>query len=129
MANQVVLGAAMTCSFGTAPSSLLVTSNQTVMSSKMPAATIMDFAPIANIPPFAMCTTVSNPTVASATAAALGVLTPMPCVPVTTGPWVPGATQTLVAKQPALTDACQCFCAWGGVIQITYAGQATETVA
>lgn len=129
MPNQVVLGAPMTCSFGTAPSSLLVTSNQTVLSSSMPAATIMDFAPIANIPPFAMCTSLANPTVASATAAAFGVLTPMPCVPVTTGPWVPGSPSCLIANQPALTDSSQCFCAWGGVIQISFAGQATETVA
>jgi hypothetical protein len=129
MANQVVMGAMMSCSFGTAPGSLLVTSNQTVLSSSMPAATIMDFAPIANIPPFAMCTSIANPQVASATAAAFGVLTPMPCVPVTTGPWVPGAPTCLIAGQPALTDSSQCFCAWGGVIQISFAGQVTETVA
>lgn len=129
MANQVVMGAMMTCSFGTAPGSLLVTSNQTVLSSSMPAATIMDFAPVANIPPFAMCTSPANPQVAAATAAAFGVLTPMPCVPVTTGPWVPGAPTCLIASQPALTDSSQCFCAWGGVIQISFAGQVTETVA
>jgi hypothetical protein len=37
------------------------------------AATIMDYAPIVNIPPFAMCQSLANPTVATATTAALGV--------------------------------------------------------
>jgi hypothetical protein len=41
--------------------------------------------------PFAYCTSPANPTVAAATEAALGVLTPMPCIHVTTtkmGAWL-----------------------------------------
>jgi hypothetical protein len=91
------------------------------MVENQPAANIMDCAPMVNIPPFGMCTTLSNPTVASATAAVLGVLTPMPCIPVTT-PWAPGAAKTMVANMPALTMGSTCNCAWGGVIQINFAG-------
>ena len=40
----------------------------------MPAANIMDHVPMVNIMPFGMCITPSNPAVAAATAAALGVL-------------------------------------------------------
>ncbi len=82
-----------------------------------PAATIVDATPLVNIPPFGMCTSLANPTVAAATAAALGVLTPMPCVPATT-PWVNGATGTTIGGQPALVLGAQCQCAWGGVVQV-----------
>lgn len=81
-----VLTANMTCSFGAAPSVLSVTSDPTVLAESKPLATITDYAPIANIPPFGVCSSLANPTVASATAAALGVLTPMPYVPVVPAP-------------------------------------------
>ena len=38
---------------------------------------------------------------AAATAAALGVLTPMPCIPVTAAPWMPGVPQVLIGNMPA----------------------------
>jgi hypothetical protein len=78
--------------------------------------------------PFGMCSSPSNPVVASATAAALGVLTPMPCVPNTTTPWAPGATTVLLANQPVLNDTSTLNCMWGGVIKVNFAGQATEQV-
>jgi hypothetical protein len=93
----------------------------------MPAANIMDFKPIANIPPFGMCNSMSNPTVAAATAAALGVLTPMPCLPVTT-PWKPGAPTVPIANFPALNNSSTCQCAFGGAISISFAGQVQTQV-
>lgn len=129
MPPAVVMGATMTCSFGVAPSTLVVIpAGMPVMINNMPAATIMDHKPIANIPPFGMCTTPSNPTVAAATSAALGVLTPMPCIPVTTAPWTPGASTTTIGNFPALHSACQCMCQWGGVITISNPGQTTTQV-
>ncbi len=127
MGQQVVMGAMMTCSFGVAPSSLVVPPVNRVLVNNMPAANIMDFKPIVNIPPFGMCNSLSNPTVAAATAAALGVLTPMPCVPVTT-PWKPGSPSVQVANLPALTNSSTCQCAFGGVITFSFAGQATTQV-
>jgi hypothetical protein len=118
----------MACSFGAAPSALVVTSNQQAMGVSRPAATIMDNAPIANIPPFGMCSSLANPTVASATAAALGVLTPMPCIPATTAPWAPGSPTALISGKPALNGNCKLMCNWGGVIQITFPGQITVMV-
>ena len=129
MGQQVVTGALLQCSFGIAPSSLIVIpKGPPVLSSGLPAASIMDFAPIANIPPFGMCNTPSNPMVAAATAAALGVLTPMPCIPVTVAPWFPGSPTVMINNFPALNNSSKCMCMWGGVISINFAGQVTEQI-
>ncbi len=122
MANQVVMGAMLQCTFGMAPSSLVVIPSARVLAEGPPAATIMDHVPMANILPFGMCMSPANPTVAAATAAALGVLTPMPCIPVTSAPWVPGAPTVLIGGNPALNNTSQCMCNWGGVITITNPG-------
>jgi hypothetical protein len=122
---QVVMGAAMMCSFGVAPSTLVVLPDKQVLAGGPPAANIMDNKPMVNVPPFGMCNSLANPTVAAATATALGVLTPMPCAPVTTAPWVPGCPTVLVANMPALSSDCKLMCNWGGVIQITVPGQTT----
>ncbi len=128
MPNHVCMGASLQCSFGVAPSSLVVLPVNRVMTSFVPAANIMDHVPMVNVMPFGMCTSIANPTVASATSAALGVLTPMPCIPVTPSPWAPGAPTVLLANQPALDDTSKLACNWGGVISVAFAGQATEQI-
>ncbi len=128
MGQQVVMGAMMTCSFGMAPSSLIVLPANKVMVNNMTAANVMDNKPMANIPPFAMCQSMSNPTVAAATAAALGVLTPMPCIPVTSAPWAPGSATVQIANFPALNNNSKCLCYWGGMIQFSMAGQFTTMI-
>ncbi|WP_274650210.1 DUF4280 domain-containing protein [Paenibacillus humicola] len=127
MGQLVCQGALLQCSFGAAPSSLNVLPANRVMTS-MPIANIMDNKPMVNIMPFGMCSSLANPQVASATAAALGALTPMPCVPVTAAPWAPGAPTVLVANMPALNNTSKCMCSWGGVIQVTMPGQFTIQV-
>ncbi|WP_244592337.1 DUF4280 domain-containing protein [Azospirillum palustre] len=122
------MGAMTMCSFGAAPSSLMVLPASAVMSSKVPAANIMDSKPFVNVLPFGMCMSMANPMVAAATAAAFGVLTPMPCTPMTAAPWVPGSPTVLVGKMPALNNSSKCMCSFGGVIQITLPGQFTEMV-
>ena len=128
MGIQVCMGAMMQCSFGVAPSSLVVLPTNAAMAGGPPAATIMDNIPIVNIPPFGMCTSPSNPTVAAATAAALGVLTPMPCVPVTAAPWAPGSPTVMIGNMPALNNSSKLMCSWGGVIQIVAPGEFTVMV-
>jgi hypothetical protein len=98
------------------------------MAGSQPAANIMDYVPMLNIMPFGMCITPTNPEVASATAAALGVPTPMPCIPVVPAPWTPGAIQTTLDEFPSLDNISTCMCTWGGVITITFAGQVTVEI-
>ncbi len=117
-------GARLWCSFGMAPSSLVVLPQNRVISN-MPVANIMDNKPLVNVMPFGMCSSLANPTVAAATAAALGVLTPMPCIPVIPAPWVPGSVTVMIANCPALNKTANLMCAWGGVIQIVDPGQTT----
>ncbi|NHN32410.1 DUF4280 domain-containing protein [Paenibacillus agricola] len=120
-------GAMLQCSFGAAPGTLNVLPANLVMTS-MPIANIMDNKPMLNIMPFGMCNSPANPMVAAATAAALGVLTPMPCIPVTAAPWAPGAPTVMVANMPALNNSSKCMCNWGGVIQVVNPGQTTILV-
>jgi hypothetical protein len=122
MPMQVCMGATLQCSFGAAPSSLVVLPQNRTLTST-PDANIMDNKPMVNILPFGMCSSPANPTVAAATTAALGVLTPMPCVPVTPAPWVPGAPTVLIANMPALDNTSKLMCVWGGVIQVVNPGQ------
>jgi Domain of unknown function (DUF4280) len=127
MAMQVCMGAMMQCSQGVAPSTLVPTP-KTVMTSNMIAANILDHIPIVNIPPFGMCRSPANPMVAAATAAALGVLTPMPCIPATPAPWMPGAPTVLLCGAPALNDSSKLMCIWAGTISINMAGQVTHQI-
>jgi hypothetical protein len=115
------------CSFGMAPGTLLVTPQNKVVTS-MPIANIMDFKPMANVTTFGMCQSLANPVVASATAAAWGVLTPMACVPNTTAPWSTGSVTVTIANFPALNDSSILNCIWGGVIQVANPGQMTIEV-
>ena len=122
MGVQVCAGATTMCSFGMAPSTLMVLPVHQVMTGA-PAGNISDGAPLLNVLPFGACTSLSNPTVAAATAAALGVLTPMPCIPVPSGPWMPGSAKVILKGMPALDATSKVPCAWGGIIQIVNPGQ------
>lgn len=128
MPMQVCNTAQLMCSFGMAPSALVVLPINRVLTSNQPAANIMDHKPLVNIMPFGACSSPANPSVAAATAAALGVLTPMPCVPNTPAPWVPGIPPVLIGNQPAIDNTCKLMCMWGGVIQVVMPGQMTHMI-
>lgn len=130
MPIQVVNGALLKCALAVPPgaSTMTVLPVNRVMSGNQPAANIMDHVPMLNIMPFGMCMTPSNPAVAAATTAAAGVLTPVPCMPVTPSPWIPGVPNVLLGNMPALDNTCTCMCTWGGVITVLYPGQVTEMI-
>ena len=128
MPIHVVNGASLMCSFGVAPSTLTVLPINRVMSGNQPAANIQDHIPMVNIMPFGMCISPTNPQVAAATTAALGVLTPQPCIPATTAPWIPGAPTVLLGNQPALDNIGTCMCMWAGVVTVASPGQVTEMI-
>jgi hypothetical protein len=122
MAKLVVDGAKLKCSQGMAPSTLTILPIGPASGGGKPAATVMDMKPMLNIAPFGMCQTQANPQVAAATAAAMGALTPMPCVPVVSGPWSPGAALATIDDAKALSSDSKCSCTWTGSIEITDPG-------
>jgi hypothetical protein len=128
MPNHVCNGALLKCTMGMAPSSLVVLPINMQNTSNMPAANIQDHIPMVNIMPFGMCQSPANPMVAAATAAAMGVLTPMPCIPMTPAPWVTGSPTVTLANQPALNKSSMLMCNWAGQISIQMEGQMTHTI-
>ncbi|HLD69123.1 MAG TPA: DUF4280 domain-containing protein [Pseudomonas sp.] len=120
---QVCSTATLQCSFGVAPAVLNVLPVNRTLVGGLPAANIMDYIPLVNIGTFGMCQSVANPMVIAATAAALGVLTPMPCIPATASPWIVGAPTVLLGKMPSLDASSTLMCTWAGVIKIAFAGQ------
>jgi hypothetical protein len=127
MGQQVCTGAMTQCTFGVAPGSLMVLPVNLTLTGA-PAANIMDNKPMVNVLPFGMCQSMANPMVAAASAAAMGALVPMPCIPMTTAPWVPGAPTVLIGSLPALNNSSKLMCMWGGVISINVPGQFTVMV-
>ena len=124
MGQAAVTGATMTCSFSLVPTPvpLNVTNNATVLVGGKPAGTPADAGGMVNIPTFGMCTSMANPQVAAATAAALGVLTPQPCIPQTSA-WIPAQGKVLIGGKPCLTGDCSAMCMYGGKISILMPGQ------
>lgn len=118
MPNPVALGSLIKCTQGVAPMPLVVLPIARVTSSFIPLATVNDFIPFVNIPPFVMCNSAANPAVVAARAAALGSPVPGPCVPVTTGPWTKGARKVKIGGAAALTKDSKCRCAWNGEISV-----------
>ena len=127
MPLPLVAGAQTMCSFGLAPSTLMVTPEKRILVENRPVANITDIKPFVNILPFGLCTSLANPITAAQTAAALGVLTPGVCTPVIVAPWLPGAPTALSGPAPTAHQGCQCMCAYGGVVTVVNPG-ATRTV-
>ncbi len=123
MGLMVTTGAVCTCSFGVAPCSLNVLPAKMVKAGGPDAANIMDNIPFVNVSGFSMCTSIANPAVAAATAAALGVLTPSSCIPTLPAPWSAPSTKTTIKEMPAVIQSSILNCAYGGVITIGFPGQ------
>jgi hypothetical protein len=120
MGYAVIRGAKLQCSHGTSQSVLVTTHPVWVYGKAI--ATKGDAEPLKNIPSFGMCDSMLNPAVAAATAAAMGVLTPMPCVPATKR-WVGGQMKLKTDGCAWLTTDCKCMCAYAGSIEIVNPGQ------
>jgi len=129
MPNHVCNGATLMCPMGLASSKLMVLPLNNVLTDGQPAANILDNVPFVNILPFGNCISPANPATAAATAAALGVLTPGPCLPNPFGPWAPGSPTISLSGPPSLNMTSKLICAAGGVIQVVVEGQATHSIA
>ena len=127
MAMHVCTGAQMMCTMGAAPAVFEATPRP-VQTNNQVAGIITDNIPMLNVPSFGMCESLANPEVAGATAAALGVLTPQPCVPVLPAPWAPGSPTFLITEIPALNNSSKLLCMWAGEISFVTPGQFTEEI-
>lgn len=123
MPKLVVQGAMLQCSQGMAPASFSIAAPHDTDAGDMPAGNVDDYQANANIPPFGMCQSMSNPQVSAATSAAMGVLTPQPCMPVVAAPWSPGSQSVTIRDRPALHDGCKCNCQWAGQVSVSAPGQ------
>lgn len=124
MGLMVVQGAALQCSFGMSPGNLCGTGNMTCLAEGKPMAAVQDVAAGSQIAPFGMCQSPANPQVAAATAAALGVLTPQPCMPIPLGTWVPTKAEILIGGVPCLLQDSKLICSNGmGIITVCSPGQ------
>ncbi|MFO1350317.1 MAG: PAAR-like protein [Gammaproteobacteria bacterium] len=72
----------------------------------------------------------TNPAFVSATAAAMGVPTPVPCIPATVAPWVTGSPTVMLGNVPALNNTSMLTCALGApnCIFIMVPGEVTEQI-
>ena len=127
MSNLVTATGMAVCTMGTAPAPIKVTSQGKVLAGGKPCGSIQDCQGLANVGPFGLCTSMANPQVAAATAAALGVLTPQPCIPASAGTWIPTKPKVLIGGKPCLTNDCKLVCAYAGQISITNPGQVKAT--
>lgn len=104
------------CSFGNLPTPLMVLPDKKVKA-MFPVAVKTDTVPLLNILPFGMCSNPANPMVAAATAAAMGVLTPMPCIPCTASPWSKPCSKVKVKGKEAVSMESELQCSFGGTIK------------
>lgn len=128
MPQQTAGTAVIMCTFSMGTPSVFNATPRPVLTQQLINGVITDVAPGMNITPFPICNTPSNPAVAAATAAALGVLTPAPCTYVPAGTWFPGATNIITTGIPALDNNCKLMCAWGGMISINFPAQVTHQI-
>ena len=121
--EYVIMGAQLECNWGEAPSNLVVLPQHCVLLKNKPKANIGDGKPFVNVMPFVLCSSMANPAVAAATAAAMGALQKMPCTPVCTM-WIGGQTNVLVDGMPALMKGDKIMCTLGaGMIEVKDSGQ------
>lgn len=122
MASLATTGSTVQCSFGTAPGTLTASvANRTRAGTQVVG--VIDTQGFVNVGSFAMCSSLANPAVASATSAASGVLTPQPCTPLVSAPWTPGAPRVTQSGVPVVGADSTCMCAYAGLITVTTPNQ------
>lgn len=116
MKPVIVQGTLLKCKFGNVPTPIMVLPDKKV-NSMLPVAVKADHIPFLNILPFGMCSNPANPLVAAATAAAFGVLTPMPCIPCTLQDWTGACSKVKVHGKEAINMDSKLSCLYGGSIE------------
>lgn len=116
-------GSILKCSFGDSSSNYIISPEKKFFINEEPMASISDVKSLVNICPFGMCSSMQNPTVASATSANNGVLKKMPCNPQIIGQWSNGVNYFLLSNEKVPCDKSKLNCAYSGVISVKEANQ------
>jgi hypothetical protein len=116
--SYVTEGISLNCTFGDSIVKLETPGRKSARINDKLQANITDFKPMVNIKSFGKCSCRGNPMVSSATAANHGALTPMPCIPNITMPWINGKEDVMVDGAPPLLETSKNMCLWGGTISI-----------
>lgn len=129
MAKLVVSGAVLECSQSMPPKApgTFNTLPGPSRADLRPVGVSTDITPMMCVSSFGMCNSTSNPAVIAATAAALGVHTPAPCVPAPAGEWTKCSRSYKVDELPTITEDSTLQCMWNGKITVTSAGQSSST--
>ena len=115
MTFTLSMGSIRMCGMGLIPSPALpLPSNVLTVE---PSVSMVDIIPFANVVPFGLCISLLNPEVLAATIAALGVLIPMPCIPIPIMPFTPAAYNVLRDGIPVATEVSFTMCLWMGPIE------------
>ena len=120
----VIQGTLLKCEFGNAPTPIMVLPDKKV-NSMTPVAVKSDHIPLVNILPFGMCSNPANPMVIAATAAALGMLTPVPCIPCTAQDWSQPCRKVKIHGKEAINMDSKLQCLYGGNIKVVAPVQPT----
>ena len=126
MGAVAACGAMAQCPMGAAPAPVIFLPG-TALAPTGPLGMIADCIPFMNIIPFGVCMSLANPSTAALTAAALGVLTPGPCLPTPAGTWLPTEPSALGIRGPVITADSMLICAFGGCIKLSIPGQVVIT--
>lgn len=105
---NVHTGAQLQCSLGTSPGTFTASGS---------VGNVFDIG-TDHISAFGMCQSSANPTVAAATAAAGGVLTPVICSPMVLASWSPATDGSQADDGPAIDTESVCNCGWGGQVSV-----------
>lgn len=109
------------CANGSISCNIMVVDPTRKMKSDGQKVVIESDTSIENIKTFGMCNNLCNPSVAEATAAAQGVLTPMPCKPSLVGRWQRNVKKISVNGKKVVSKKSTLKCAFGGCISIVSA--------
>ena len=118
MQKLVTNGDLCICGNGSNPCPLIIVDTLRKMKSDGKSVAIATDTNVANISTFGMCNNINNPMVAAATAAAQGVLTSAPCIPVVIGTWDNTVNKILINGIAVVGENSTLNCTYGGCIKL-----------
>lgn len=121
MPSPVCSGAKLQCSCGIGESALYIVEKGVGSSRERSLATIDDYLPLVNIPPFRACTAAANPQAANPSGQ-------KPCTPRPSQPWSDEVDFVTLHGSPLLEQSATLSCDYGGTVSLLDAAQDTVSM-